>query len=286
MEGIGTPSGAPQVPETQEEKIAKITTQLKTYAEQHKLRGLEGRIQRGLDPAAMLAVKETRDKLDKVAAILGADMKDVESVTDQLHVGAIWALADKLAAGTDPNIQTWIVAAEVTTFGKEKETDLSDQEFLKDLKRIDSLLTDAVQDPNGFATRARENLITSSKEQFELDDDVPVSGLDSGFLAMAVNGHKAGIVKDKAGLLFVGANELNYESLGLRAEVKEDRGRQVTFYVDEEGNDVVKKLYPGFAIVLNGDLEVAKKLARSGMRKAESDRLFRGVSGASHIKEE
>ena len=136
------------------------------------------------------------------------------------------------------------------------------------------------------ATRARGNLITSSKEQFELDDDVPVSGLDSGFLAMAVNGHKAGIVKDKAGLLFVGANELNYESLGLRAEVKEDRGRQVTFYVDEEGNDVVKKLYPGFAIVLNGDLEVAKKLARSGMRKAESDRLFRGVSGASQIKEE
>src|SRR3989344_1416614 len=104
---------------------------------------------------------------------------------------------------------------------------------------------------------------------FEFDDDVPVSGLDSGFLAMAVNGHKAGIVKDKAGLLFVGANELNYESLGLRAEVKEDRGRQVTFYVDEEGNDVVKKLYPGFAIVLNGDLEVAKKLARSGMKKAE-----------------
>ena len=34
-----------------------LADQLKTYGDQYKLRGLEGRVLRGLDPAGMLAVK-------------------------------------------------------------------------------------------------------------------------------------------------------------------------------------------------------------------------------------
>lgn len=262
---------SPEYQEYLKQKIAQIAEELKAYGEQYRLRGLEGRIQRGLDPAGMLAVKETREKLERIAKGLGADMKDVISLTNELHVGGIWKNADALAEGKRPDVKTWMVAGEVTVSGKEKEQDLTPEEFIADYERVNKLLEEGGSNPEDFAVRARENLITRSREQYKVEDGVPVSELDSGFLAMAVNGHKAGIVKDKGGLLFVGANELDYGSLekvGLKALEKEDRGRMATFYQDQEGKDVVKKLYPGFSIVLNGDIGVGKKLAMSGAELA------------------
>ena len=247
--------------------------ELQSYGEQYKLRGLEGRVERGLDPAGMLAVKETREKLEKVAEKLGVSTEDVITVTNELHTGAIWKYADQLASAERPDIQTWMIAGEVTTNGKEKEGDLTSEEFVEDLARLNKLLDQAVADPKEFFKKAKENLITTSKTQFTVEDGVPVSELDSGFLAMAVNGYKSGIVADKGGLLFVGANELDYDTLegmGLKKVEREDRGRMATFYVDSEGKDVVKKLYGGFAIVLTGDKNVAKGLAKTGEEKART----------------
>jgi hypothetical protein len=255
--------------------VAAITEQLKAFGEKYKLRGLEGRVQRGLDPAGMLAVEETRKKLETIAQSLGAKPEVVVNLTNELHVGAIWKNADALANGGDPNMQAWMVAGEVTVRGKEKEGDLSDEEFVLDLERVNRLLDEAVADPKGFAEKARTNLITHSKEQFKVEDGVPISELDEGFLAMAVNGYHSGIVKDKDGLLFVGANDLDYgslEQMGLKMTQREDRGRQATFYTDSSGKDVVKKLYPGFAIVLTGDMETAKQLARTGEEKTASQK--------------
>ena len=47
---------------------------------------------------------------------------------------------------------------------------------------------------------------------------------------------------------------------------REDRGRMTQFYTDSLGKEIVKKLYPGFAIVLTGDRDVAKTLARSAAK--------------------
>lgn len=247
--------------------IARVTEQLKAYSEQYGLRGLEDRVQRGLDPAGMLAVLETRGILDKVAEGLGASPGDVIKLTNELHVGAIWQNADALAKGDSPAVQTWMVAAEVTGHGKEQESDLSETDFVKDLARVKGQLTEAAADPKAYAAQAHNNLIARSKEQFAIEDGVPVSDLDSGFLAMAVNGHTSGIVRDKDGLLFVGAKALDYNILAdahLTRTEKEDRGRKATFYIDADGKDVVKQLYPGFAIVFNGDKHVATMLARTG----------------------
>lgn len=260
-------------PLTADQVAEETKKELQAYGEQYKLRGLEGRVERGLDPAGMLAVKVTRQKLEKVAEKLGASVEDVITVTNELHTGAIWKYADLLAKADRPDIETWMVAGEVTTNGKEKEGDLTPEEFVKDLERVNQFLDQAVENPKEFFEQAKENLITKSKTQFTVEDGVPVSELDSGFLAMAVNGYKSGIVVDKGGLLFVGANELDYgvlESVGLKEVEKEDRGRMSTFYVDSEGKDVVKKLYSGFAIVLTGDKNVARRLAKTGEEKAQA----------------
>lgn len=258
---IEAPTGSEQDP-----RITSIEAELRAYGEQYKLRGLEGRIQRGLDPAGMLAVKETKEKLIRLSEAMGSKEEDIVALTNKLHVGAIWEYADELAKGEDPTIKSWMVAGEITVAGKEKEGDLSQDEFLKDLERVNSLLDQALENPEEFAKKAHHNLIVKSREQFGVEDAVPISDLDSGFLAMAVNGYHSGIVRDKGGLLFVGAGKLGFgvlEEVGLKISEREDRGRMATFYVDNQGKEVVKKLNDGFAIVLTGDMELAKKLAGS-----------------------
>jgi len=248
------------------EKIEQIKNQLKAYGEQNGLRGLEGRIQRGLDPAGMLAVEETRNKIEKISGALGASINNVVGLTNELHQGAIWDKADILAKGDDSAIKVWMIMAEATIAGKGTEGDISEDEFILDLVRISKLLDEAVSDPSGFVNMAREDLINRSKEKFEIDDGVPFSGDDDGFIAMAINGYKSGVV-EQGGLFYVGANELNFDilkTLGLSEEEREDRGRMATFYVNNTGESVVKKLYKGFAIVLNGDKEIAKELAKTG----------------------
>lgn len=247
---------------SEDKKIEDIRKQLQEYGEENKLKGLEGRIERGLDPAGMLAVKETREKLEKIAKALGAKIENVVKLTNELHVGAIWDRADDLVNGYDPAVETWMIAAEIAASDEEKKGDLEKEEFLKDYKRVNWWLDKAVEDPEWSAKQAKEDLIESSKEQFKMEDGVPISKLDSGFLAMAVNGYEAGVV-EQGGMLFVGAKELDFdvlEKLGLHTEEKEDRGRKAIFYVDENGKDIVKKLYPGLGIVLTGDKKLAKEL--------------------------
>jgi hypothetical protein len=246
------------------EKIDNIKKELQDYADQYGLHGLENRIQRGIDPAGMLAVHEIRSKIEQIAKALDAPMNDVIQLTNELHQGAVWKNADALKAGEKPDIKMWIATAAISLKEREKEGDMSEKEFLEDLKRINLLLDEAIQNPEEFLSNSKNTLIEQSRTHFEIEDGIPISELDSGFLSMAVNGYKSGIIRDKEGLLFVGADELDYESLGLVKHVKEDRGREVEFYV-QNNQDAVKKLYPGFAIVFNEDIELAKKLARSAI---------------------
>lgn len=253
-----------------EQKVATAKEELQKYGEQYKLRGLEGRIQRGLDPAGMLAVTETREKLKKVADVLGASIEDVVSLTNELHTGAIWKNADILAEGVDPKVQVWLIAGEATNAEKAQEGELTPEGFVKDLERVNRLLDEALKNPQGFVQRARNSIQEQARTKITVEDGIPISDADI-FLEMAASGYRAGISRDAEGLLFVGADELDYkvlEELGLHVEEKEDRGRKAIFYVDDKGNNVVKRLYPGFAIVFDGKMDVAKRLAKSGMERA------------------
>lgn len=248
--------------------LGKIQHELKQYGENNQLRGLEGRMQRGLDPAGMIAVEETLGKLEDIGNALGVDMVEFIKLTNALHVGAIWDYAEEFVKGTDPALQLWMVTGEACVSGKEKEGDLSPEEFLKDVERVHSLLDEAVADPQAFVKRSQEELVLRASEKFHLKDGVPFSEVDDGFLSAAICGYRSAVVRDKDGLLFVGAGNLDYSVLGGAGLTEvtrfdERRGADQVFWVDAEGNDVVKVLYPGFSIVFGDREDVALMLAKT-----------------------
>jgi hypothetical protein len=251
-------------------QLGKIRHELKTYGELNHFRGLVGRMQRGLDPAGMIAVEETLGKLEEIGNALGVDLMEFVKLTNALHVGAIWDYAQDFVLGTNKELQLWMVTGEACVSGKEKEGDLSPEEFMVDVKRVHGLLDEAVADPQAFVKRSQEELVLRASEKFQLKDGVPFSEVDDGFLAAAICGYQAAVVLDKDGLLFVGAANLDYAYLlgaGLTETTRFDerRGVDQVFWVDAEGNDVVKVLYTGFAIVFGGREDVAQTLARTAM---------------------
>lgn len=232
----------------------------KLELQNYGLRGLEGRLQRGLDPAGMLAVKETRSLMEEIARKTGTDLEKTDEVTKELHTGAVWTRADDLTQADKLEIRMWMLLADECH--EVNDHDLNPGEYSQDVDRIQRELSAAVEDPDKAIEQAVRHIINSAQKKFVLKDGVPFSEEDA-FLHMAIAGRKYGVCK--AGeLYFVGAEQLDYsllETEGLTSSEREDRGRMVTFF-QKEGKDVAKKLYPGLAIVF-GDEELALKLARS-----------------------
>ena len=237
-------------------RVALHTIELNEFG----LGGLEGRIQRGLDPAGMLAVQETRNIIETILNKIDVDIKKVEALTRELHVGAIWDRAEDLARAEKPEVRAWIFLADECH--EINDRDLTRDEYLQDVERIKSDLRFTEKNPEAALNTTVERIVKKAKERFIKKNGIPFSEEDA-FIYMAIAGEKYGVCR--AGeLFFVGAGELDYLILdkeGFIAVDKEDRGRMATFY-QKEGRDVVKKLYSGLAIVF-GDEDLALKLAKS-----------------------
>ena len=91
-----------------------IVADLDKYGKAHELFGLEGRSVRGLDPAGLLAVQETREKVAVLAHKLEAQMDEVERFTDRLHTNGPWLDVDALSEGERSDVGMWIVLGEIT----------------------------------------------------------------------------------------------------------------------------------------------------------------------------
>ncbi len=250
--------------------MSEIRDDLARYGESHGIQGLEGRIQRGLDPVGVLAVSVTREKIQKIVDLLGANMSDVEELANELHVGGIWENGGKLEAGEDLDVKVWMILVEACLAGRESESELGEGEFLDDVARIGKKLDEAVENSEKFLETAQQNLIHCSEEKFVVEDGVPFSQVDDGFLAAAINGYEAAVVEDSNNLLFVGSNVLDYSVLcdefGLVKTSIEDRGREVDFYLNENGDELVKVLSPGFCIVFEQRKDIATRIAKTGMQ--------------------
>ena len=229
-------------------------TNLRDYAAEHGLRGLESRLQRGLDPAGMLAVSETKKVIEEK---FGDVYEKIVDVTDALHVGAIWSNASDLAAVEKREIKAWMLMAYACHEVNDK--DLTPSEYVADFRRVEQTLreTDADEAVNAMRSRAAESFVVEQHKSQE----IPFSTEDA-FLFMAMLGHKSGVVQ-AGDIYFVGADSLDFETFakdnGLSAVEKEDHGRMCRFY-QKGGADCVKQLYPGFAIVFT-DKELAMELA-------------------------
>jgi hypothetical protein len=243
------------------EKQARLMA-AKQELESYGLKGLEGRMQHGLDPAAMLAVKETRSVAEQIADKTGADLENLDELTKELHVGGVWKHAPDLGAAEKPEAVMWLALAQECVERNDAAELLNDDGFIEDLNRVVTGLKAFEADPELMKSVA-EAKVAAAAEKFDKIDGVAYAEGEYPFLDMAVAGETAGVWKDGE-LYFVAADQLDFDSLagdGLASEVKEDRGREATFWT-KDGQDVVKQLYPGFGIVLNGDRDLALELAR------------------------
>ncbi len=248
-------------------RVEEVKKELAEFGQAHGLRGLDDRIKRGLDPVGILAAAETRRPVEAVAEKEGGRLEDVLKMTLDIQTGGPWAYAAKLKEARDPDAKVWMMMNAANTLGKEREMDLTEAEFLADLDRVRGNLAAAEADPEKFFEKARRHVLEESQKRFRVVEGVPISEMDNGFIAMAVNGYEAGIIQDADGMLFVGAKEIDagvLEKWGLHPELREDRGRKdVEFYVNDKGEALIKKLYPGFAVVLSRNFDLARAVARA-----------------------
>ncbi len=257
----GKITNAEEAKEYAREKFEKDTIEThRAELQGYGLQGLEGRLQRGLDPAGMLAVRDTRLIIEKICEEAGAELPAVEELTKALHVGAVWIKADDLAKAEKPEVRVWMLLAHECH--EKNAKDLSTDEYIQDFKRIKDALERAEEDAKPELDEAVLKIAGEAKSHFVMKDGVAFSEEDA-FIHMAIAGERSGVCK--AGeLYFVGAGGLNYSVLdGFDIVQREDRGRVATFY-QKDGKDVVKKLYPGLAIVF-GDEELALKLAKNAI---------------------
>ena len=248
------------------EKQARLS-QHKQELQAYGLRGLEGRMQHGLDPAAMMAVSEVRAKVEEVVKAVGADMAAVDALTKKLHVGGIWDEAKRLAAAQDPDVVAWHVMASQCEERNAAEDQLNDDGYLADVERVKAGLHQLSQDMDAVRAVVQEN-VADAKSKYSLEDGVAYAEGAYPYLNMAIGGESSGVWKDKE-LYFVGANKVEFDALaemGYQKTEREDRGRMSTFW-QKDGQDAVKVLYPGFGIVLNGDKKLAVELARTAHAK-------------------
>jgi len=234
--------------------------ELKDYALKYNLQGLEGRIVRGLDPAGMLAVSETSDIIK--SKVSKSDYQNLIDFTNSLHIGGIWDNSKRLAQSNDIVTKAWFLMAYACVEVNNK--DLNKGEYLNDFLRVKRTLSDtSIEDAVRLINEKAHDSLTFESYRGET---IPVSSSDDGFLHAAISGYDVGIVFDGENY-FVGSKEFDFDSFakenGLVCIEKfdEDRNSNTVFYPDKSGRDVVKKLYPGFAIILNKDKNLAYKLA-------------------------
>lgn len=232
------------------------------------IHGLSGRLQRGLDPMAMLVVRETQNALVPVCHGAGVDINRLRQLTEELHFGGIWKHAEQLATGQDPEIQAWMFLSHTTE--EVNDHDLSTDELLADVDRILGEYRKAESRPVEALAEATAAMRTAAHAAFSIEDGVAVAHGDH-FIYMAMAGETAGVCTHGE-LLFVGADTLDIQRVatqyGLREEQRFDERRQanVTFYVGNDGVEI-KVLGRGFCIVFGSDTALAKELARTGQRE-------------------
>lgn len=238
----------------------KMRAELTAYGEKYQLRGLEGRLQRGLDPAGMIAYSGTKKLVEKLCEKLHVSLDSLIEVTNKLHVGALWEMASKFKEVT-PEIQLWLVLAEACNDGR---SDLDWEAFLEDTHRVELALEYAMTHLEDVQHTVHMRIQNAQKAVVLHEGIAYVEG--SRFLDAAIAGYHVAIsMRDDS--YQVGAKSLDFQQVAQKFALipveKEDRGRKAVFYQDSEGKDHIKVVYPGLGIVLTKDEAMARALAES-----------------------
>jgi hypothetical protein len=251
------------------------------FKKRRNLKELTDRVQRGMNPMAALAIKPTAEVIGRLEESMRAKPEEVMDIAAVMQGSGPWEYAKEFKTAENPAVRLWMMLSAATTMGRDKEMDLTPAEFVGDLERVGGLLTEAEKSPDEFYERSREHIfggLVDAKEKrlHVIEDGVPISEIDDGFIYMALEGYESGVIIDADGMLFVGAKGIDDATLtkwGLKAvQAKDERGRTVTYFQNEQGENLVKKLYPGFAIIENRNFELAKAVARAAVPGADEPR--------------
>ena len=163
---------------------------LKKVAEERGIKGLEGRVKFGLDPAGMLAVRDIAPLAGKVAESQGIGAETVWSLIAKLHKEGPWESADQLKAANDPRIRTYIVLAAACR--ESGFPGYQTKEYLEDRKRVALELGSFT--PDQFEAR-RDGLVKKvTIEKIAADGKVPIAEGDVA-LPLAVQGYRGCVAK-------------------------------------------------------------------------------------------
>ncbi|MBU0706175.1 methyltransferase [Patescibacteria group bacterium] len=264
-------------------RTSSLANELSDFSKELGIPTLVDKVNRGLDPMGIFALEETNKKVGDLCEKMGAEYTELLNMTKDIQLSGPWKYIKRFKKADDPVTRAWMILNAVSTMGQEREKDFTEKEFLADIDRIHGKLNEAIDDPDKFFVTARPHITEESKKRYRVEQGVPVSEQTNGFIAMGINGFKAGVYQDPDGMLFVGsANPIDdavIESWGLRAVVKNDRrvvqgktiNREVTFYENENGETLAKKVHPGFVVVISRSPELAKAIAKVGLvgEKAE-----------------
>lgn len=265
---------------SEKEMIGRYKEVLQRFCAERKIRSLDDRLNRGLNPAAMLAIEETREPIQRLADHFGAlyeeedpvkgkEKKSLMKMTLDIQGDGPWHYADALAKAEDPEVKTWMIMAAAESIGNPKEGLLGPGEFLTDLDDVRRFLLLAEKQPELFFEIARQHVLEESKKKYREEGGVPITEHEEGFTPMATGGHEAGVWQDKDGMVYVGAKNID-ESLfagwPMKRELRDEpeRGRKdVIYYVNQLGETLFKLIYGGFAVVLSRNIELAKGIVRA-----------------------
>ena len=269
-----------------------IGEQLDAFTEMHGIPSLRDRLRIGLNPVAMLALESTREQIKGLVNSNSESPEQAEKLYNEMvemliaiHTRGPWHYANELSTGTSDKAKLWFTVAYSAMKGYEKEMDLNDQEFVENVKRIKKNLTDAAENPETFFEEARVFMLSDAEKKMRFasmevgegkrakkveDKSAPIGDGFAAFLPMALKGYDAGIVQDGEGWVYIGAREeiddAMIEATGLKKIVgpdDHDPSRQVTFFISDQGVKVIKKLHPGFLVVLTKSFDVAQAITRA-----------------------
>lgn len=163
---------------------------LQRVAKEHGVDGLAGRVKYGLDPAGMMAVRETALLVNNVVGEEGADLKAVWPLIAKFHKEGPWSSAEQLKAKITPEIRVYLVLAAAC-----KEAGYpghSPREYLKDRRRVVEELGSYGADK--FDERRQEIASRVEILRVEASGRVPVAKGDVA-LPLSVQGYEGCVSK-------------------------------------------------------------------------------------------
>jgi hypothetical protein len=265
--------------------------QLQKAGEEHGIVGFEGRLQWGLDPAAMMSIDAKKQSFgdgveidgpkpyaEAIAQMLGTTVEKVWPLIHKLHTSGTWSVADRLTSATDPEIKMYIVLAVACKEGRYADP----QSYLHDRERVISDLKGFT--PDQFDAKKAELLarvtidevVTKSMGGNEVK--VPIATGDVA-LPLSMQGYK-GCVSVQAGDYFCQTTNISdslLEARGLiqgfaekwngqaveRVPIGTSGSRTVWVEAGEAGKPLiemspsVKRIFPGYVLTYkNKDLAV------------------------------